>query len=80
MFGIYAHSTSYNIYQSNGLFEYMAAVSVALITIIGVGGIMSYVSGLKWSGFGFAFLILVLSFQYFFLINAFWNKADIQYT
>jgi hypothetical protein len=41
---------------------------------------MSYVTGLKWSGFGFAFLILAMSFQYYFLINAFWTKSDVQAT
>lgn len=45
-----------------------------------MGGIMSYVTGLKWSGFGFALLIVVLSYQYYFLINAFWTKADVQDT
>lgn len=39
---------------------------------------MTYVTGLKWSGFGFALLITVLCYQYYFLINAFWTKADIQ--
>lgn len=41
---------------------------------------MTYVTGLKWSGFGFSLLITVLCFQYYFLINAFWTKADVQYT
>ena len=58
----------------------MSAVGIAISTIIGIGGIMSYVTGLKWSGFGFALLITALSYQYYFLINAFWTKADIQNT
>lgn len=41
---------------------------------------MTYVTGLKWSGFGFALLITVLCYQYYFLINAFWTKADVQAT
>jgi hypothetical protein len=41
---------------------------------------MTYVTGLKWSGFGFALLITALSYQYYFLINAFWTKADVQAT
>lgn len=41
---------------------------------------MTYVTGLKWSGFGFALLITVLCYQYYFLVNAFWTKADVQYT
>ena len=41
---------------------------------------MSYVTGLKWSGFGFALLITALCYQYYFLINAFWTKTDIQRT
>jgi hypothetical protein len=80
MYAIYAHTTSIDNFTSSGLFQYMSAVGIALASVIGVGGIMSYVSGLKWSGFGFAFLILALSFQYYFLINAFWTNADIQYT
>jgi hypothetical protein len=55
-------------------------VGIALSTVIGLGGIMSFVSGLKWSGFGFAFLILAMSFQYYFLISAFWTKSDVQKT
>lgn len=80
MYGVYAHTTSYNIYVTDGLREYLAAVGIAIATIIGLGGIMSYVTGLKWSGFGFALLITVLSYQYYFLINAFWTKTDIQRT
>jgi len=41
---------------------------------------MTYVAGLKWSGFGFALLITVLCYQYYFLISAFWTKTDIQRT
>lgn len=41
---------------------------------------MTYVTGLKWSGFGFALLITALCYQYYFLINAFWTKTDIQNT
>lgn len=41
---------------------------------------MTYVTGLKWSGIGFALLILSMSFQWYFLINAFWTKADVQDT
>jgi hypothetical protein len=80
MYGIYTHTTSYNLYATNGLREYVAAVGIAISTIIGIGGIMTYVTGLKWSGFGFALLITALSYQYYFLINAFWTKADIQAT
>ncbi len=80
MYGIYGRTTTIDIFPPLGLFEYISAVGIALSSVIGIGGIMSYVSGLKWSGFGFAFLILALSFQYYFLINAFWTAADIQYT
>lgn len=41
---------------------------------------MTYVTGLKWSGFGFALLITALCYQYYFLISAFWTKTDIQRT
>lgn len=58
----------------------MAAVGIAVATIIGIGGIMTYVTGLKWSGFGLALLITSLCYQYYFLANAFWTKADIQAT
>jgi hypothetical protein len=58
----------------------MSALGIALASIIGLGGIMSYVGGLKWSGFGFAFLIVAMCFQYYFLVNGFWTKADIQDT
>lgn len=60
--------------------EYVAAVGIAVATIIGLGGIMTFVTGLKWSGFGFALLITALCYQYYFLINAFWTKTDIQLT
>jgi hypothetical protein len=80
MYGVYAHTTSYIIYISNGLSEYVAAVGIAIATVIGLGGIMTYVSGLKWSGFGFALLITALCYQYYFLICAFWTKTDIQRT
>lgn len=80
MYGVYARTTSYSLYSTNGLREYVAAVGIAISTIIGIGGIMSYVTGLKWSGFGFALLITALCYQYYFLINAFWTKADVQDT
>jgi|GEM_PF-7087205 len=80
MYAIYVHTASYNIYLTAGLREYVAAVGVAISVIIGMGGIMSYVTGLKWSGFGFALLITALCYQYYFLINAFWTKADVQHT
>lgn len=80
MYGFYARTASYNIFVTDGLREYLAAVGIAIATIIGLGGIMSYVTGLKWSGFGFALLITVLCYQYYFLVNAFWTKTDIQPT
>lgn len=80
MYGVYAHTTAYISLLSGGLVEYVAAVGIAVATIIGLGGIMSYVTGLKWSGFGFALLITALCYQYYFLINAFWTKADVQDT
>jgi len=80
MYGIYVHTTSYNMYATNALREYVAAVGIGIATIIGIGGIMTYVTGLKWSGFGFALLITALCYQYYFLINAFWTKADVQDT
>ena len=80
MYGFYARTASYDIYRTDGLREYLAAVGIAIATIIGLGGIMSYVTGLKWSGFGFALLITVLCYQYYFLVNAFWTKTDIQPT
>ena len=80
MYGIYVHTTSYNMYATNGLREYVATVGIGIATIIGIGGIMTYVTGLKWSGFGFALLITALCYQYYFLINAFWTKADVQDT
>lgn len=80
MYGIYVHTTSYNMYATNGLREYVAAVGIGIATIIGIGGIMTYVTGLKWSGFGFALLITALCYQYYFLINAFWTKADVHDT
>lgn len=80
MYGVYAHTTAYSIFNTNGLSEYVAAVGIAIATIIGMGGIMSYVAGLKWSGFGFALLITALCYQYYFLASAFWTKTDIQRT
>ncbi len=80
MYAIYAHTTSYSLYIGDGLKEYVAAVGIAVATIIGLGGIMTYVTGLKWSGFGFALLITALCYQYYFLISAFWTKTDIQNT
>lgn len=80
MYGVYAHTTTYITINGGGLTEYVAAVGIAVATIIGLGGIMSYVTGLKWSGFGFALLITALCYQYYFLINAFWTKADVQDT
>lgn len=80
MYGFYARTSSYDIYATDGLREYLAAVGIAIATVIGLGGIMSFVTGLKWSGFGFALLITVLCYQYYFLVNAFWTKTDIQPT
>lgn len=80
MYGVYAHTTSDDIVYTNGLMEYTSAVGIAIATIIGLGGVMTYVTGLKWSGLGFALLITVLCYQYYFLINAFWTKSDIQRT
>ena len=80
MYAVYGRTASYDIYATNGLREYLACVGIAIATVIGLGGIMSYASGLKWSGFGFALLITALCYQYFFLINAFWTKIDIQRT
>lgn len=80
MYGIWTHTSSYNAYATGGMVEYLAALGIAASTIIGLGGIMTYVSGLKWSGFGFALLITALSYQCYFMANAFWTKADIQRT
>lgn len=33
-----------------------------------------------WSGIGFTFLITVLVFQFYFLINGFWSKANVQFS
>ncbi len=33
---------------------------------------------LSWSGIGFTFMITVIVFQYYFLINGFWSKAKLQ--
>lgn len=80
MYGFFGRTASYDIYLTNGLREYLACVGIAIATVIGLGGIMSYIGGLKWSGFGFALLITALCYQYYFLINAFWTKIDIQRT
>jgi hypothetical protein len=68
------------MYLTGGLLEYLAAAGIAMSVVIGMGGIMTYVTGLKWSGFGFSLLITALCYQYYFLINAFWTKADVQDT
>lgn len=80
LYAIYVHTTSYNFYGTGGVTEFLAASGIAVLTIIGIGGLMTYNSGLKWSGFGFALLITALTFQYYFMINAFWTKADVQDT
>ena len=80
MYGVYGRTVASDIFTTFGLFQYIAPVGIAIATVIGLGCIMSFVSGLKWSGIGFAFLILALCYQYYFLINAFWTKADIQNT
>lgn len=33
-----------------------------------------------WSGLGFTFLITVIVFQYYFVINAFWTKSNVQHS
>jgi hypothetical protein len=80
LYGVYVHTSAYDIYAFQGLQGYFSAAGIAILAIIGLGGLMSFYSGLKWSGFGFALLISALTFQYYFLINAFWTKADIQET
>ena len=80
MYGVFGHTASSDIFFPGGVYSYVSAVGIAIASVIGLGGIMSYVSGLKWSGFGFAFLILAMAYQYYFLINAFWTKAGVQNT
>jgi hypothetical protein len=80
MYGIFARTNASDIYATNGVHEYVVALASAGCAIIGLGGLMTYVTGLKWSGFGFAFLITVLCYQYYFLANAFWTKANLQDT
>lgn len=80
LYGVYVHTSSYDIYTYQGLQGFFSAAGIAILAIIGLGGLMTFQSGLKWSGIGFALLITAITFQYYFLINAFWNKADIQAT
>lgn len=80
MYGVFGHTASSDIFFPGGVYSYVSAVGIAIASVIGLGGIMSYVTGLKWSGFGFAFLILAMAYQYYFLINAFWTKAGVQNT
>jgi len=80
LYGVYVHTASFDIFLYQGLQGFFSAAGIAILAIIGLGGLMTFQSGLKWSGIGFALLIAAITFQYYFLINAFWNKADIQDT
>lgn len=35
---------------------------------------------LAWSGIGFTLLVTMITFQYYFLINGFWTKANLQFS
>lgn len=92
MYGIFIRPTpflnliNYNGIKSDGLDNgLVTAVGSALLVlvgtskhIIGFGLYFSYLKNMLWSGLGFNFLITVMVFQYYFLINGFWSKANVQ--
>jgi lysylphosphatidylglycerol synthetase-like protein (DUF2156 family) len=79
IYGYYVRPITYAL-AYGGVIEVFVPAGIALLCIVGFGLVLTYVNKLSWSGIGFAFLIVVLTFQYYFLINAFWTKADIQQT
>jgi lysylphosphatidylglycerol synthetase-like protein (DUF2156 family) len=79
IYGYYVRPITYPL-NFGGVMEVFVPAGIAFLCIVGFGLVLTYVNRLSWSGIGFAFLIVVLTFQYYFLINAFWTKADIQRT
>ena len=79
LYGYYVRPITYPL-GFGGVKELANSAGIAFLCIVGFGLLMTYVNKLSWSGIGFAFLIVALTFQYYFLINAFWTKADIQQT
>jgi hypothetical protein len=81
MYGFFVKPVAYAA-ANHSLF---VATGTALLVLIGTnmfylgfGLVFSYVKNMPWSGLGFTFLITVLTFQYYFLINGFWSKVQIQ--
>lgn len=70
---------TFSIYDGldNGMFT---AAGVGLLVLVGFGLYFSYIRNNLWSGLGFNFLITVIVFQFYFLVNAFWTKAHVQHS
>lgn len=54
---------------------------IGTITLnIGFGLVQTYIAETSLSALGFTLLITAITFQHYFLINAFWSKANVQTT
>ncbi len=81
MYGFFVQPVAY-VGGNHSLFVATGTALLLLIgtnySYVGFGLVFTYVKNMPWSGLGFTFLITVLTFQYYFLINGFWSKAQIQ--
>lgn len=83
MYGFFIRINSTSITSSED-FVVTALLFVLIILgkqifYLGFGFALSYPFKLIWSSIGFNLLIVALSVQTFFLVNAFWTKASIYY-
>lgn len=78
----YVYGTTTYDGLDNGLVTAVGAGLLVLvgtsINILGFGLYFSYLKNMIWSGLGFTFLITVIVFQYYFVVNGFWTKANVQ--
>jgi len=56
----------------------LLSLSVLLLFYLGFGLVLGYMKHLSFSGLGFTLLITAMTFQWYFIVNAFWSKSRIQ--
>lgn len=81
MFGFFfvipASSTQITTVSPTLFIPIFSTFAHAILVIVGFGLIFSYLRKMAWSGIGFALLISALCFEFYFMFNAFWVKADV---
>lgn len=76
MYGFFMRIDSVSITTSE---DFVITALLFVLIIAGFGLVLSYPFKLVWSSIGFNLLIVAISVQTYFLVNAFWTKAAIYY-